>query len=772
MSQPISRLEALSSLRSSNIDGALATAFGTLVSGTFLVGFVKYLGGSDAWVNLLAALPSLFGILQIPGAIWGRGFASYKRFVFPGGLGWRLFHTPLILLPLIALGADSKLIILALCVSVAAACALTVNPIYNDWLAELVPPSSRGWYFGRRQILATAVGATVGFMGGVALDAFKDSGHEAVGYSTIFGVGGLFAAASMVFFLRMHDLPRANPIRQSLRDGLAAMLVPVRDRRFRSVLVFLCAFVGGQAIAGNLFSAFALESLKMPFKILTLAGAMHALGIVAFTRLWGYLADKYGNRPVLFLLAVGITLSPLMWLFCYPGRDIANAWILVPGHIFSGAMWGGVMLCQFNLLLATADPEDRANYIGVGLAIQALVGGLSPLIGGELMAHFRTLWAPEVAYKVLFGVAMGARFLSVFPLVYVREPGSVRLREALKHLRRVTPKGYQALRSLSKSETPVHREQAIFKAAEQGMSLALDEIIDALHDPSPAVRRQAAKGLAQLRDPRAVPPLIHQLEEHPDLVEEETMEALGELADESAVGPLLRYLQSPRALTRRAAAKALGRIGSPSAIQELMASASDPNDPDLRRACLQALRLLGANEAADVYSRALMDPSPSNRIAAAEAVSELELSECLEAVRSSLTQFTDEAESEVAYALGAIGGIEDLPLILEHAERSVSIITRRRCLLGAARMLGVETECYRLFLTDGFARDSALLEMLRPAIRQDSRVRVALDRFASGDDAGALQAMAKATPSPWLAPFAAKPVREAFLVVAVRLAKD
>ena len=45
----------------------------------------------------------------------------------------------------------------------------------------------------------------------------------------------------------------------------------------------------------------------------------------------------------------------------------------------------------------------------------------------------------------------------------------------------------------------------------------------------------------------------------------------------------------------------------------------------------------------------------------------------------------EEASSEAAYALGVVGNADDLPLILREAERSRSMITRRRCLLGIAR---------------------------------------------------------------------------------------
>ncbi len=742
----------------------------TLTTGSFLVGFIQRLGGSDAWINLLAAIPSLLGVLQIPGAILGRSFSGYKRFVLPGGLLWRIFYVALVFLPLLPLGDRLKLFLLAGCVAVAAAAVLFVNPIYNDWLAELVPSSARGWYFGRRHVIASAVGAVAGFIGGIVLDAFRGADMPDQGFSTVFGLGIACAAVSFLAFVRMKDVPRENPVREPPLRALKSMAVPWRDANFRSVLVFLAVFTLGQAFAGNLFSAFALESLEMSFTVLQLAAGAHALGTVMFTPIWGYLADKYGNRPMLFLFCIGITLTPAMWLFCFPGRDLENALILVPGHVFSGAMWGGALLCQLNLMLATADKDDRASYLGLGLALQAVVGGLAPLAGGELMTHLRGAMDAANAYKAIFVAAMGFRFAAIVSLLPVREPGSIRIREALRHLRKVTPKGYAALRLLARSESPERRESAIRSAGIEKMSMASDEVIAALHDPSPGVRREAAAALASLGDLRAVDALLHQLADHADLVEEEMIETLGMLRDERAAEPLLDQLRSPRANLRRTAAVALGRIGSPVAIPPLLEAAGDPSDPDLQRASLQALRKLRATESVEVAARALLDPKPSVRIAAAELVSELGMAEAAHALRESLERFRDEAESEVAYALGAVGEASDIPLILSHAARSESVITRRRCLLGVARLLRVEREAYRLLMAEGFARDGALLETLKPAMKRHRWLRSAVERYSSGDEKGALEALAKAHPHHVVAEFAERPVDELFLIAAVILA--
>lgn len=765
MPQPPSRFDNLRTLRIANIDGAFSTAFATLVSGTFLVGFIKMVGGSDLWIGLLAAIPSLMGILQIPGGIWGRGFASYKVFVLPGGLIWRLFHLPLIFLPLVALTGDAKLTILAFCIGLAAAAVLIVQPIYNDWLAEMVPSSSRGWFFSRRNALAVGVGASVGLVGGLLLDHYRRLGNEPLGFTVIFSIGLVCAGISFFFFSQMRDLPRPHPIRENFKQSVRSFASVVRDRSFRGVLVFLILFIAGQTIAGNLFSAYALESLNMPFTILQLMALCHAAGNVLASKMWGFLADKYGNKPILAILGVGMFLTPIPWLLTFPGKELQNTIVLLSSHVVMGAIWSGVMLCQFNLLLATARPEDRANYIGVGLATQAIVGGIAPLVGAQIVMMLRTPFPPEMAYKGLFLVTMAIRLIAVGSLLPVVEPGAARIRETIRHLRRVTPKGYRALRELTSATDPRGRETAIRQVASQGFLLAGDEIVKALSDPSPRVRRQAAMALAKLSDPMAESALIRQIEEHPDLVEEETIEALGEVGGPNAVSPLIDLLQSPRSVLRRAAAKALGRLGQEEAIGALLVAAHDTNDVEVRRASLQALRMIGSSAAEEAVKVALLDPHPSIRIAAAEAVSELELRDCAPELRESLRRFNDDASCEVAYALGVVGHSEDLAMILTEAREMPSAMARRRCLLGVARMLGAESEAFRLMRMEGMSRDSVLLSMLGGLSRQHAKaVQTVLELYSSGQEADAVRTLVEATQRLNLQPLVEHPVEDSFLV--------
>jgi HEAT repeat protein len=770
-SAPTSRLDTLQTLRSANLDVAFATAFGTLVTGAFLVGFVKLLGGGDLWIGFLTAVPASAGIAQIPGAILAKRFKSYKGFVAPGGGLWRLLYVPVAILPLLAIANELRLFVLIACVSIAALSASLVNPTYSDWLAELVPPSSRGWYFSRRTAIATGVGAGVGLVGGFLLDRFKAGGSEALGYSVVYGLGIVCAALSMMFFMRMRDLERKSTERQSVREGLKSFAVPFQDRDFRKVLIFLGVFFIGQTFAGNLYSAYALETLKMPFIWIQACMMMQAAGTMASAGLWGFLADKYGNKPCLIIAGLSIGLNPIAWIFTNPANLGLSIALLVAAHFFMGLFWAGVAITQFNLLLATARPADRASYLGSGMAIQSLVSGLAPLLGAEFMARLRLGYPAEFAYKGVFWGVLILRFVAVLFLAPVKEEGSSRVQRTLRDLRRVTPKGMRAMRSLSRSTDVSSRVAAIQSVGTEGLTLASDEIEKALSDPSPRIRRNAARALARLGDTRLAEALISHLEQHPDLVEEETVEALGELENAKAVPVLLQLLRSPRSLLRRASAKALGRIGSTDAIEALTEAAQEVGDPDLRRASIQALRTLEAREAGPAIFDALFDPHPSVRIAAAEAVAELKLIDAAPYVRQALEYYDDEAASELAYALGAVGGPEDIQKLLAEASKQGTITSRRRCLLGLSRVLGVEHDVYRLMLLDGFARDSAILAKLQPLSKANRKVKIALDRYGAGDERGALEDLNRSLSNEHLSMLVQQFVEESFLI-AVALAAN
>ncbi len=139
--------------------------------------------------------------------------------------------------------------------------------------------------------------------------------------------------------------------------------------------------------------------------------------------------------------------------------------------------------------------------------------------------------------------------------------------------------------------TPMHQMREVRTEAGEvrvGTEACLRNLLDALGDEDPKVRRLAVCGLAASGDTRAVEPLIG---------------ALGD-ADEDV---------------RTRAALALGKLGDRRAAPALVRAALG-DDPPLHRAAVLALGELDAG--LDVLARALGSREPAERIRAAIALGE------------------------------------------------------------------------------------------------------------------------------------------------------
>ncbi|MCG9895884.1 MAG: MFS transporter [Fimbriimonadaceae bacterium] len=765
-----SRLDALRNLKVSNVDIAFASAFGSLISGSLLVGFIQHLNGADIWIALSAAVPALAGLVQIPGAIWGRGFPYYRRFIQVGGWAWRLFHLPLVFLPLLPFSEGLRLAAMILCIGMAAFSIGIVQPIYNDWIAEMVPSASRGYYFSRRLLIATVSGASTGLVGGFALDRFRAAGQEALGFTCIFGLGWILGMISMAFFLKMQDFPRPKPVMGSLKEKLRQMVSPAKDRNYRMFLLFVLVFSVSQGFAGQYFAAYSREVLDLPFTVLQLFGISHTVSVILFVKMWGFLCDRYGNKPILVLQLFLVAMTPLQWLVTSPGAGAFNSIWLISTHLINGFVWSGIGVAQGNLAISTADPDDRPNYLAAVSAVTALAMGVSPMLGYLSLEFLRPLMAAEWAYKWMFGSLILIRVAALLLALPIREAGSSSVRKTIAQMIQVKPTGVRALRRIGSTQAAGDREKAVADLGSTRLALGSDDAAAALSDPSPRVRRQAAQSLSQIGTDGAVAALVAHAEQHPELVDEDVVDALGRCPG-ARPGPLLiRFLSDPRASIRRAAVRSLGQGRHREALEQLKEAASSQEDFDLRRSAIQALRQIEAVEAADVFAEALLAPHPSVRSAAAEAVSELELRSLAPVLRRTIRVHGDQVGSEVAYALGVAGDPEDLTAILTVAAGRQSLPLRRRALMGAARLLGVEPEFYRLIVQPEAARDEELLKRFGDAIKTDPRFSQALDSHSSGRQAEALRILATAVDHPSIRVMAEHDVDELFLVAALAAA--
>ena len=733
------RLQLRRALRLWAWEGSVATVQITLTQGAFQTGFALYLGCSDLVIGVLAAIPAFAGLLQLVSSYFAQRGGSPKRIIGWYSLIARALWVPMLLIPFALprpLWVGTFLILTLL----SSAFANISQPIWTALMSDIVPADTRGRYFGQRNMYAGMVNMVVSVVGGGYLDAATKGhahGDPRVAFAAIFGLATVFAFGSFSLALSSPEAPRTPSSGDGGGGALAFYAAPFADRNFLRFMLYLAVLTLAQTIAGNFFLVYQIKSLALGYTMIQLLGAVASLTGLMTMPLWGYLADKYGNKPVLMISIGLVLLPPFQWLLTYPD-GIPGLWTHdVHGHLLvsysklnivllnfiSGAGWAGVGLTQFNLMLQAAPPERRTVYVSAISAVAGVAGGVGPLLGGAILTalapiHFPTTGLIRSNYHVLFVLSSLLRFLSLLMLRPLEEAGSRGARYVLGQLKATKPVGTMTnLRRLSKGDSAQARQQAVENLARLKTPVVVEELVKALDDVALPVREQAAV-------------------------------ALGEIGDARATGPLVRKLTDPASGITPVAATALGKIGDKAALPSL-AAAAQLGPPSRQMAALEALGRLPDPRVVDVLLGLIEDPDSGVRTAALRALAEREEPRSAAALAARFAKERDPAALAVlADALGRVGEPPIACDLIDAMDRTVSPTVRREILNAVGSLLGGRDAFYPYLALDSYARDETVSKILvnvqrryraraaqsaPGAVRVAARARQAMAAYVRGD---------------------------------------
>lgn len=149
---------------------------------------------------------------------------------------------------------------------------------------------------------------------------------------------------------------------------------------------------------------------------------------------------------------------------------------------------------------------------------------------------------------------------------------------------------------LSRAGTEHSRALAVEGLGRSGSSLATRPLLEAVDDPSPAVRKKAVAALGKIRAAAAVPRLLDELGDEESDVRSEAAEALGRIGDRTAIGSLMRAFNERDTRLRNAAVSALGEIGGKEVRERLLELFTLSYDNAIFPALADSLSRLGVQE--------------------------------------------------------------------------------------------------------------------------------------------------------------------------------
>lgn len=254
------------------------------------------------------------------------------------------------------------------------------NVALYAWLADLVPLTIRGRFFGRRQRWMLAGQASAMVAAGLFSSLWQIHHPLAprwVSYAIPAVLGAAFMLAALGPLAVMPEPSARRPLPQ--RIPLADLIAPLMDFRFVRFLAFGCWFSFFNGITQSVQVSYPGRVLGLDLAaMLTMQTGMR-LGQLAVSPRLGRVADRWGNKPLMMACLPLVASGLLFYFLATPQAPwwIVGAWVL-------WIAYAGINVGQPNLMLKLAPPATNAAYVAAFQAISDLCVAASTLAGGWL----------------------------------------------------------------------------------------------------------------------------------------------------------------------------------------------------------------------------------------------------------------------------------------------------------------------------------------------------------------------------------------------------
>jgi MFS family permease len=381
--------EIESGLKSVIKDGLTSQAMVTLTGGVFLVAFALKLGASNTVIGLLAAIPALAQLVQIPSIYLVEKIRNRRAICVYMLTPARLFWLLIGLIPFL-FSIEAGLIILIIALLIRSSLVAIGSTGWSSWMRDLVPQGQLGSFFSKRMTLATALGIPLSLAAGFYIDYWKrlfPTSYELYGYSALFFLGCL-AGILGIYVISTIPEPRM-PTAKEKPNFLQLILQPLRDPNFKNLITFLGSWSFAVNLAAPFFTVYMLKRLELDMSSVIALAVVSQLISLAFFRVWGKFSDRFSNKSVLRVsgpLFIGCIFA---WTFTtMPEKYLLTIPLLVAIHIFTGISAAGVSLASGNIGLKLAPKGQATAFLATTNFINSLAAGVAPVLGGRFADFF------------------------------------------------------------------------------------------------------------------------------------------------------------------------------------------------------------------------------------------------------------------------------------------------------------------------------------------------------------------------------------------------
>ena len=439
----------------------------TLAVGAFLTAFALQLGANNLIIGLLAAIPHLSQLAQLPG-VWlvDRAKQRRKLYLYAGAVARPMMLVIAVTAFLPPGWIALSVLMVAFMLRYVAGAILAIA--WSSWMRDLVPDNQMGKVFGGRQQLMIIIGASVSLVaaGFIDLWALYVPLPAIYGYSVMYALSFLFGVYAVWCARRIVE-PTLAPQEGELHL-LARLLVPLADRNFKRLIKFMASWSFAVNLAAPFFAVMMLKGMGMSLTWVVFLSTLSQIAGFLTVRVWGALADRITNKAVLAFCGPLFIACIFAWTFVpYDRNAIATIPLLVAIHILTGIASAGVSLSGGNITMKLAPRGDATAYLATSSVINASAAGIAAVLGGltadffsvrelSLVMHWQS---PNGAFDLntltftswdfFFALASVIGLYSIHRLGYVEEHGHITDRAVVDVLSSMARRGIRNLSTVA-----------------------------------------------------------------------------------------------------------------------------------------------------------------------------------------------------------------------------------------------------------------------------------------------------------------------------------
>ncbi len=405
------------------IAGCLGTAFLVAVTSPATTEFFRVLGANELHFGLLSGIPLAMLIIQFCGVLLVNRLRRRKPAFIVMVILSRLLYLPVAFIPVFwpELRTGVLLPLLILTLTVSSALNNLVVPLWFSWMGDLIPRRRLSSYWGKRMVANQVVWILSYLV--ILTFIYATTLPITMVFPAIATIGVAAGVVDILLFLKVHE-PQNHVVRHV--QAWSILTAPFRDVRYRQFVIFNCAWMAAAMLAAAFMQVYVLKELQLGVWRTIMIWTVGAVGGALTAQVWGRLADKHGNRPIIVLC---ITLkSMIVVVFLLITRQTATVALSI-AFLFDGVLNAGVQIATNGYMLKLAPRENRSAFIAAITGLAGLCGGLAALGAGFFLrglAHFSWdgLGRTWGNYHLLFATSLVLRLACIILVRRIQEPTS------------------------------------------------------------------------------------------------------------------------------------------------------------------------------------------------------------------------------------------------------------------------------------------------------------------------------------------------------------